>query len=105
DYCLGLLHVRSTDVLNPARWTKHGPVFRKTDHVWGVGHCSFVKSMCQTEDWIIYHSKSEQKHGWEDRDVHAKQFYRRSDGFPDFGQPLPPSAPFQPPSRTVPLAA
>ena len=109
DYCLGMLHNNSGDVLNPAHWTKHGPVFKKTDQVWGVGHCSFVKSLCQTEDWIVYHSKSSREHGWEDRDVHAKQFSWSSDGFPDFGEPLPRTAPLQPPGRsrfkTVPLAA
>jgi GH43 family beta-xylosidase len=89
DYCLGLLASQSGDVLDPAAWQKHGPVFQKTEHVWGVGHCSFVKSPCQTEDWILYHSKSQKTHGWEDRDVHAKKFTWTSDGFPDFGTPLP----------------
>ena len=109
DYCLGLLHNKTENVLNPASWSKHGPVFKKTDQVWGVGHCSFVKSLCQTEDWIIYHSKSRREHGWEDRDVHAKRFDWRSDGFPDFGEPLPRSAPLMPPvkrkPRSMPLAA
>jgi GH43 family beta-xylosidase len=95
DYCLGLLHNQTKDVLNPAAWVKHGPVFKKTDQVWGVGHCSFVKSLCQTEDWIIYHSKSSEQPGWEDRDVHAKPFSWSSDGFPDFGVPLPRSRTFQ----------
>jgi GH43 family beta-xylosidase len=110
DYCLGMLHNNTTDILNPAQWRKHGPVFQKTDQVWGVGHCSFVKSLCQTEDWIVYHSKSSRKNGWEDRDVHAKQFFWSSDGFPDFGEPLPRRAlPVRPPSRTrtksLPMAA
>jgi GH43 family beta-xylosidase len=108
DYCLGMLHNNTTDVLNPAKWRKHGPVFQKTDTVWGVGHCSFVKSLCQTEDWIVYHSKSSKKNGWEDRDVHAKQFYWSSDGFPDFGEPLPRPQPMRPRTRTrkaLPMAA
>ncbi|SPE54818.1 Alpha-N-arabinofuranosidase [Verrucomicrobia bacterium] len=89
DYCLGLLHNKTGDVLNPSAWVKHGPVFKKTEQVWGVGHCSFVKSLCQTEDWMIYHAKSSLQHGWEDRDVHAKRFHWSSDGFPDFGTPPP----------------
>ena len=108
-YCLGLLHTKSHDVLNPGAWTKHGPVFKKTSQVWGVGHCSFVKSLCQSEDWIVYHSKSSLKPGWEDRDVHAKRFTWSSDGFPDFGEPLPRIAPLQPTlngrARGLPLAA
>jgi GH43 family beta-xylosidase len=99
DYCLGLLHNPTPDVLNPAAWTKHGPVFQKTDQVWGVGHCSFVKSLCQTEDWMIYHSKSSRRPGWEDRDVHAKRFSWTGDGFPDFGIPLPRSRTVQTPCR------
>jgi GH43 family beta-xylosidase len=109
DYCLGLLHNNTHDVLNPDAWTKHGPVFKKTDQVWGVGHCSFVKSLCQTEDWIIYHSKSSRRHGWEDRDVHAKRFTWDSDGFPDFGTPLPRNASLLPTlkgkSRNTPVVA
>ena len=89
DYCLGLLHNRTGKILDPNAWVKHGPVFKKTDQVWGVGHCSFVKSLCQTEDWIVYHSKSSRKPGWRDRDVHAKRFTWTSDGFPDFGSPVP----------------
>jgi GH43 family beta-xylosidase len=89
DYCLGMLHNRTQDVLNPKAWVKHGPVFQKTEQVWGVGHCSFVKSLCQSEDWMIYHSKSSLTPGWEDRDVHAKQFSWSSHGFPDFGEPVP----------------
>jgi GH43 family beta-xylosidase len=109
DCCLGLLHNNTGDVLNSKKWRKHGPVFQKTDQVWGVGHCSFVKSFCQTEDWMVYHAKSSRKSGCEDRDVHAKQFYWSSDGFPDFGEPLPRTNPLRPPSRTrnrpLPLAA
>ncbi len=108
DYCLGLLHNKFGDVLNPQAWIKHGPVFKKTEQVWGVGHCSFVKSLCQTEDWIVYHSKSSPKPGWEDRDVHAKRFVWDSDGFPDFGDPLPRVAPIAASpgrSKDMPLAA
>jgi GH43 family beta-xylosidase len=107
EYCLGLLHNRSQDVLDGSKWTKRGPVFKKTEKVWGVGHCSFVKSLCQTEDWIIYHSKSALEAGWKDRDVHAKRLYWRSDGFPDFGAPLPRPAPLAPAGQKplIPLAA
>jgi len=64
DYYLGLLVNRSGDVLNPKAWEKQGPVFQKTSEVWGVGHCSFVRSPDQNENWILYHAKSKQKKGW-----------------------------------------
>jgi GH43 family beta-xylosidase len=104
DYCLGLLHNRTGNILDPNAWVKYGPVFKKTEQVWGVGHCSFVKSLCQTEDWIVYHSKSSRKPGWKDRDVHAKRFIWNSDGFPDFGTPLPRTNLQQPP-LDIPLQA
>jgi GH43 family beta-xylosidase len=88
DYCLGLLVNRAGDVLNPNAWEKRGPVFQKTEDVWGVGHCSFVTSPCRTEDWIVYHSKSSEREGWTDRDIHAKPFQWTAEGFPDFGQPV-----------------
>ena len=43
DYCLGLLHNKTHDILSPASWTKHGPVFKRPSEVWGVDHCSFVE--------------------------------------------------------------
>ena len=89
DYCLGQLTNTNGDLLNRNAWVKRGPVFKKTEHVWGLGHCSFVKSPCQTQDWILYHAKSSRKHGWDDRDVHAKPFTWTEEGFPDFGRPAP----------------
>jgi GH43 family beta-xylosidase len=90
DYCLGLLTNTDGDVLNPASWVKRPtPVFQKTEHVWGLGHCSFVKSPCQTQDFIVYHAKSSKKEGWADRDVHAKAFAWTAEGLPDFGVPAP----------------
>jgi GH43 family beta-xylosidase len=88
DCSLGLLHNKSKDVLNPRAWVKHGPVFRKTDQVWGVGHCTFVKSLCQSEDWVIYHAKSSPRLDWNKPDVQARRFTWTSDGFPDFDEPL-----------------
>lgn len=89
DYCLGMLVNRTGDILNPTAWEKRGPVFQRTETIWGVGHCSFVKSPCRTQDWILYHSKSLERHGWEDRDVHAKPFSWTAEGLPDFGVPGP----------------
>ena len=104
DYCLGLLVNESNDLLNPAAWRKHGPVMEKTEHVWGIGHCSFVQSPCRTQDWILYHSKSQKAHGWEDRDVHAKQFTWTREGLPDFGTPLPRGAAVSMPALSVEAA-
>ncbi|MDB6130539.1 MAG: Alpha-N-arabinofuranosidase [Verrucomicrobiales bacterium] len=88
DYCLGMMELIGQDVMNRASWQKTGPVFRKTERVWGVGHCSFVKSPCRSEDWILFHAKSERTHGWLDRRVHAQRFDWTEDGVPQFGTPL-----------------
>lgn len=86
-YCLGMLELTGLDVLNPFAWTKVGPVFQKSETIWGVGHCSFVQSPCQTEDWIFYHAKTDQKHGWLDRRVLAQKFNWHPNGHPNFGVP------------------
>src|SRR5437764_13599744 len=105
DYCLGMIVAETKDVLNPNAWKKIGPVFAKSETIWGIGHCSFVKSPCQTEDWILYHSKSQKTHGWEDRDVHAKQFTWTREGLPDFGTPLPRRVAVSLPALSVEAAA
>jgi GH43 family beta-xylosidase len=90
DYCLGLLMNVDNNFLNPASWKKiSAPVFAKNENIWGVGHCSFVKSPCQTEDWIVYHAKTDRNPGWLDRRVHAQRFNWTEDGLPQFGTPLP----------------
>ena len=90
DYCLGLLELEGSDVLNPTSWKKTGPVFKKNEHVWGVGHCSFVKSQCQSEDWILYHAKTAKVNGWVDRHIRAQRFRWTAEGLPEFGSPLVP---------------
>ena len=89
DYCLGMIVCETKDVLNPSAWKKIGPVFKKSEEVWGVGHCSFVKSPCQSEDWIVYHAKSQRAHGWNDRHIHAQRFSWDVNGLPNFGIPSP----------------
>lgn len=90
EYRLGLLELINPDgdLLDPTNWKKKGPVFQGNDQVFGVGHCSFVKSPDNTEDWIIYHSKKSTKPGWE-RDVRIQPFKWNVDGTPDFGIAIP----------------
>ncbi len=90
NYRLGMLELKDpeADILNPENWKKTGPVFLGNNQVHGVGHCSFVKSPDNTEDWIIYHSKKTTEPGW-DRDVRLQPFTWNADGTPHFGQPIP----------------
>jgi GH43 family beta-xylosidase len=90
EYCLGMLLTTSKDVMDAGAWKKVGPVFQKTETVWGVGHCSFIKGAnTPAEDWIVYHAKSKRAKGWHDRHIHAQRFTWRLDGLPDFGMPSP----------------
>ncbi len=90
DYRLGMLQLINPDgdLLNPSNWKKTGPVFQENDKVYGVGHCSFVKSPDNTEDWIIYHSKKSTSPGWE-RNVRMQPFQWNADGTPNFGSAIP----------------
>lgn len=90
EYRQGMLQLNNPDgdLLDPKNWTKKGPVFQGNAQVYGVGHCSFVKSPDNTEDWIIYHSKKTTEPGW-DRNVRAQPFDWNADGTPNFGQAIP----------------
>ena len=76
--------------MDPASWTKSGPVFTGTTSVHGVGHASFTKSPDGTEDWIVYHSKRSTTPGW-DRVIRMQEFRWSTDGAPDFGTPVEPN--------------
>jgi GH43 family beta-xylosidase len=101
DYCLGLLELTGTDLLNHKSWEKAGCVFQKNSLVWGIGHCSFVQSPDKTEDWIVYHAKSKKHKGWNDRHVHAQRFTWTDEGLPHFGTPLAVGVPMPLPSGAV----
>lgn len=90
EYRQGMLQLNDPDgdLLDPANWTKKGPVFQGNAFVYGVGHCSFVKSPDGTEDWVIYHSKKSISPGWE-RDVRMQRFGWNADGTPAFGSAVP----------------
>ena len=89
EYRQGMLQLLNPDenLLDPSNWKKQGPVFEGNAKVYGVGHCSFVKSPDGTEDWIIYHSKKSTNPGWE-RDVRMQPFSWNADGTPNFGVPV-----------------
>ncbi len=85
DYCLGQLTYTGGDPLDPAAWQKKPePVFKKTDTIFGVGHCCFVKQ--DDQDWLVYHAARSSGAGWA-RQVRAKPFTWNEDGSPNFGQP------------------
>lgn len=102
EYRLGMLQLINPDgnLLDPANWKKSGPVFQGSSKVYGVGHCSFVKSPDSSEDWIIYHSKKSTTPGWE-RNIRMQSFGWNSDGTPEFGIPIPAGQKLNVPSGEV----
>lgn len=102
EYRQGMLQLNNPDgnLLDPANWTKTGPVFQGNSSVYGVGHCSFVKSPDDTEDWIIYHSKKSTAPGW-DRDVRMQPFNWNTDRTPNFGKAISAGIPINRPSGEI----
>ena len=96
-YKLGLLRLDGDDPLDASAWEKVGPVFSgyasADGDVYGVGHNSTpVTSLDGSESWLIYHTKTVARDGWDDRAIAAQRFTWNADGTPNFGQPLPLSA-------------
>ncbi len=86
--CLGMLVNRDGDYLNPAAWTKTGPVFERTAEVWGVGHCSLV-DLPRQGGVMFYHAKTRRQRGWRDRNIRAQTFtWDAASGLPCFGVPV-----------------
>jgi len=101
NYKLGLLTLTGSDPLNPAHWTKSGPVFQRQDshNVYGPGHNGFFKSPDGKEDWIVYHANSSPNGTCDgNRSARAQKFTWNSDGTPNFGTPVAASVSIQSPS-------
>jgi GH43 family beta-xylosidase len=105
DYRLGLLRLTSgADPMNPASWTKSGPVFTGAPNagVYGVGHASFTVSPDGSERWIVYHAKTQNAPGWDDRVIRMQKFTWNADGTPNFGTPVASGVPVLVPSGQCP---
>ncbi len=92
DYKLAMLVARDdADLMNPASWVQHpAPVFTRHDAhgVYGPGHNNFFQSPDGTEDWIVYHAKTDSGYTYRERSARAQPFTWNPDGAPNFGVPL-----------------
>src|ERR1043166_1018271 len=107
--CLGMLVNTNGHYLDPASWTKVStPVFATTvssnGSVYGPGHCSFTKSLDGTEDWLFYHAAKYSGAGW-NRSIRMQSFSWSTNGYPDFGAPVPVGVPLAIPSGDAYTAA
>ena len=98
-YRLGQLRLRTptSDPMDPASYEKTGPVFASANGVHGVGHNGFAKSPDGTEDWLVYHAKTDTMPGWR-RVIRMQPFTWDADGAPRFGEPVPSGQPIPAPS-------
>lgn len=88
DYCLGMLKLCGKNPLKKSSWAKCPvPVFSKANGVFGVGHCSFVKSADSKYNYIVYHGMTESGAGWNGRKVMIQRFEFVND-YPVFGKPV-----------------
>ena len=106
DYCLGMMVLEDgLDPMVASNWSQGGQVFARNAFACGVGHCGFVSSKDGEEDWLIYHAKTLEKNGWEDREVRAQPFRWNKRGWPVFGEPVDPFQPLVRPKRGTLFAA
>ncbi|HEX5024065.1 MAG TPA: glycoside hydrolase family 43 protein [Agriterribacter sp.] len=92
-YALGLLRFEGDSSLqDTAAWKKSPvPVFKqsKQNSVYAPGHNSFFKSPDGKEDWILYHGNAFPGQGCgKHRSPRAQKFTWKSDGRPEFGEPV-----------------
>ena len=100
NYCLGCITCTDGNLLNPSSWTKSSsPVFKKTEHTFGVGHASFVKSKDGKEDWIVYHAAQYSGSKWS-RNIRTQMFTWTDNGYPVFGEPVDQGVSLTRPSET-----
>jgi GH43 family beta-xylosidase len=98
-YRLGQLRLKSptSDPMDSASYVKTGPVFAPANGVYGVGHNGFTTSPDGTEDWIVYHAKTDTAPGWR-RVIRMQKYTWDPDGSPRFGAPAPSGQPLPVPS-------
>jgi GH43 family beta-xylosidase len=97
-----LLAETHSDLMNPQSWKQYpNPVFERSDRdgVFGPGHNGFFRSPDGTEDWIIYHAKTNSVYTYKGRETRAQKFTWKADCTPNFGEPLPLSAVLDEPSN------
>ena len=89
DYCLGLLTLTGTNPLDPAAWSKTGPVFSKLPSAYGPGHnCVFQDGSGQW--WNVYHANNLSGQGCGGyRQLHAQRIFWDASNSPYFGTPVP----------------
>ncbi|MDX1674168.1 MAG: glycoside hydrolase family 43 protein [Longimicrobiales bacterium] len=102
NYKLGRLDYVGGDPVSTDAWEKHAePVFEREDahDVYGPGHATFFTSPDGTEEWMAYHANDEPTDGCDmGRTPRIQPYTWNDDGTPDFGVPVAPWTPLEPPA-------
>lgn len=94
-YALGMLTADAdSDLLHPDSWRKsERPVFKQCpeNQVYGPGHCSFIPSPDNKEDYMLYDARGTDKSAFkpEARSPRLQKIEWSADGMPYLGTPLP----------------
>ncbi|SPE52660.1 hypothetical protein SBV1_1570030 [Verrucomicrobia bacterium] len=89
DYCLGLLRLSGTNLLDPNGWTKSGPVFVTQPGAYGTGH-NGVFTDANGQWWNIYHANDLSGQGCGAyRQLRVQRIFWDNSGAPVFGSPVP----------------
>ena len=89
SYCLGLLTLTGTNPLDPAAWTKSGPVFSQQLGAYGPGH-NGVFTDPNGQWWNIYHANNFAGQGCGGyRQLRIQRVAWDTNNLPVFGAPVP----------------
>lgn len=89
SYCLGLLTLTGTNLLDSTAWTKTGPVFSKQPTVFGPGHNGVFQDG-SGQWWNVYHANNLSGQGCDGyRMIRVQRLYWNPDNTPYFGTPVP----------------
>ena len=89
SYCLGLLTLTGTNLMDPAAWTKTGPVFSQQPGAYGPGH-NGIFTDASGQYWNIYHANNLSGQGCGGyRQLRVQRVAWDANGLPVFGTPVP----------------
>ena len=89
SYCLGLLTLTGTNLLDPGAWTKSGPVFSQQIGAYGPGHNGIFTDP-NGQAWNIYHANDLSGQGCGGyRQLRIQRLAWDANNLPVFGAPVP----------------
>jgi autotransporter-associated beta strand protein/T5SS/PEP-CTERM-associated repeat protein len=89
SYCLGLLTLTGTNLMDPSEWTKSGPVLSQQTGDYGPGHNGIFMD-ASGQYWNIYHANDLSGQGCGGyRQLHIQRLAWNANNQPVYGSPVP----------------